>query len=553
MNWCENVEEQLKISYDKVEILLSRLAGDQTNAILQDMLSSHSISVTTDEALGIAMSVQVVMENLRNGIAKQEKILDGTLVGVGSFWDGTRVGEAPNEFDYLYALRGVSKYITGCYKCGIGKYRLKCKDGNELAGASNALSNFAVRDRLYVCITRSMNKNSLPKNLHHGGVLSPFFSGVRKNGPAITLLFVWTGDRYKSKPLLISVDVTIAIRPVHLQAFMQDEATLLAEYQFQNGGRILPESYLIADANLDTVWQRTTANLEVPIVSNMRPLLSNTIRMLKILNHAVLTIRESDGKSHTNRQLYQLGNDARYSTDMDAYSASAGDHYNLVSIGTERTNMNLTSNKIDEAISSLVAARNLHLTEVNPDGNGGMAPDDKTIAMSVLASKLCQLLLDDTEVVSEESSFILKQDISVHWQQRGYLEPSKLSYLPDLLDPYQCNFLFEDCKPLITLKSCVLKYAVMELMHFCEAPQQSTRNDDVGFDMDLVVRVLKKIHRSMQLQHPLLGHPILTYNVSPRVQHCAGQNRRLTQDAENRLSDILYDLLGLLIETLDSK
>ncbi len=222
MNWSEDVEAQLYTSYGKVKSLMSQLEADLTNAILQDMFSSQFLSLTVDENVRIVQSVQAMMENLSREVAKQDSALHGTLVGVGSFWDGTRVGRTPNEFDYIYNLCDVNQYVTECYTCGIGKYRLKCKEPNPLTGESNMLSNFKVRDRLCASINRIMKSISLPKDLHHGGVLSPYFSGVRKNGPAITLLFVWTGDQYKSRPLLISVDVTIAIRPVHVQSVMQD-------------------------------------------------------------------------------------------------------------------------------------------------------------------------------------------------------------------------------------------------------------------------------------------------------------------------------------------
>ncbi len=255
MDWAEGINLHLKMSYDNVKILMSRMEADPTNAILTDMFSSQSISFTTNDNVRMTESVQEVMATLYREVAKHDRVLDGTLVGVRSFWDGTRVGKAPNEFDYLYVLSGVNKYVAECYKCGIGKCRLKCKEGNSLTGTSNMLSNFTVRNHLCVCINRSMKTISLPKDLYHGGVLSPYFSSVRRNGPAITVLFFWTGDQYRSKPLLISVDVTIAIRPVHLPVFMQNESTLLADHQFQSGQRVQPESYLIADGNFDNVWQ----------------------------------------------------------------------------------------------------------------------------------------------------------------------------------------------------------------------------------------------------------------------------------------------------------
>ncbi len=63
------------------------------------------------------------------------------------------------------------------------------------------------------------------------------------------------------------------------------------------------------------------------------------------------------------------------------------------------------------------------------------------------------------------------------------------------------------------------------------------------------VRIHQKIQKFKELVHPLLGHLIMTYSVSHRVQYCVGQNGRLTQESENRLSEILYDALGCLITT----
>ncbi len=69
----------------------------------------------------------------------------------------------------------------------------------------------------------------------------------------------------------------------------------------------------------------------------------------------------------------------------------------------------------------------------------------------------------------------------------------------------------------------------MELSKSVRYRGRVKNNNDVGFDMDLVVRILK-IKEYKQLRHPLLGHPILTYSVSvvgsgqhsaaPWVTHC---------------------------------
>ncbi len=564
MNWSEDIDVQLHKSYNNVKTLISQLETVGTNTTLADMLSNHSISLTADVNVRIAESVQTVMENLYIEVRKHENILDGALVGIGSFWDGTRVGEAPSEFDYLYILSNVNKYITGCYKCGIGKYRLKCEKLHTLTGASSMLSNFAVRDLMCTCIEKSMKRLSLPEDLHHGGVLSPCFSGVRKNGPAITLLFVWTGDQYKSKPLLISVDVTIAIRPIHLPAFMQDDSTLAAVHRFQYEMRVLRESHLIADANLDNIWQRTTAKIEVSFVKHMRPRLSNTIKMLKILNNVVLTVQEPDGSSQVGRELKQQGNSplddvttGTKASPKECYRLLSfkDDYYNSanVSILTGGPNQSPTSYGIREAIFSLITARNSHLAEVNLSGKCKLPPDEIAKAMSGLAGKLYQILEQDTVVMSEYRSFRFEEETTVSSKQGEVLDQTKLIYLSHALEPCECHLLFEDCKPLITLKSCVFKYVLMEFLQVGGVSPMGSEYDDPGFDLDLMVMILKKIQKSKQLRHPVLGYPILTYSVSPRVQDYAIQNRRLTQDTEDRLSEILYDNLAMLIEILDVK
>ncbi len=543
----------LKSTYDEVKALTSQLEADSTNAILQDMFNTYSIPLTVNDNVRIVEAVQTVMANLCNEVTKQDKILDGMLVGVESFWDGTRVGVAPNEFDYLYVLNDLNKYITGCCECAIGKYRLKCKELNPLTRAPGILSNFAVRDLLCVCINRSMKKVSLPHNFHHGGVLSPNVSGVRRNGPAITLLFVWTGDQYMSHPLLISVDVTIAVRPVHLQAFIHDESTRLKDHTFQNVIRVLPESYLIADANFDNVWQRTTASLEVSVVSNMRIELLNTIKMLKILKDVVLTIREPDGKSQVDKQLTRHTkshpDDVTKSKESDRCFKQDYCHFIHISTSGGGSNLTHAGSNIHRAYSYLVAARKQQITEV---GERKLSQDENTKDMLKFANELCNFLLHGTEVVSDDSS-VFEQEPTDNSDQCRHLDLAKFNCLPDVLNPWQCHLLFEDCKPLITIKSCVFKYVLMEILLSGEVSRQSTKNGNTGFRLDLLVRILKKIQKSKHVLHPLLGHPITTYSVSPRVQHCACGNRRLTQDTENRLSEILYDFLGLLITTLDRK
>ncbi len=163
MNWSADVESQLKVTCDNVRILMSQFEARHTNAVLQDMFGSRSLCLSVNDNVMIAESVQTVMTHLSSEVTKQDSILGGALVGVRSFWDGTRIGEAPNEFDYMYVLSGVNRYITGCYECSIGKYRLTCKQINPLTGTPDVLSNFALRECFCVCINKTMRRISLPR------------------------------------------------------------------------------------------------------------------------------------------------------------------------------------------------------------------------------------------------------------------------------------------------------------------------------------------------------------------------------------------------------
>ncbi len=99
-----------------------------------------------------------------------------------------------------------------------------------------------------------------------------------------------------------------------------------------------------------------------------------------------------------------------------------------------------------------MTARNSYITEANSDEKREFPSDEKAKAMLDLAKNLCQFLLDDAEVLSEDSSAGLEQETSAFLEKQGDLNRSNLSNMSDVLDPYQCHLLLEHCKPLIALK-----------------------------------------------------------------------------------------------------
>ncbi len=137
-------------------------------------------------------------------MAEADENFRGDLLGFGSYFDRARVGPAPSEFDYTYVLTEMSNRISKVQQFHHTEYRLQQQ--SPIAGTYPWLSNILVRERLYTLIAQVMNTVPLPPDLHHGGILSPCFSGIRKNGPAFTLLFAWSGYSHTDNQLLISID-----------------------------------------------------------------------------------------------------------------------------------------------------------------------------------------------------------------------------------------------------------------------------------------------------------------------------------------------------------
>ncbi len=226
VEWIRKVESAIQ---ELQRRLLSLDSDRMTNGdeVLHRLFEANISSVSCGNGAA-HKSVYTALQRLVHILSYLDRNLSGVLVGVGSYFDGTQVGTAPNDFDYIYELTQISSGLEMAQHHGLWEYRFKAKPGSSFTSVSRCLSNILIRDRLYTLIDHVMKITSLPTNLHHGGILSPCFSGIRKNGPAFTLLFAWSGGPYEESPLLISVDITVGIRPHHLGKFA-DEQTRLAK------------------------------------------------------------------------------------------------------------------------------------------------------------------------------------------------------------------------------------------------------------------------------------------------------------------------------------
>ncbi len=119
----------------------------------------------------------------------------GHVKKIGSCWDGSKIGHL-DEVDTLFILDETEIQIL---QNGITIQ-------NEHFTASQFVKRFADS------INKVLSNCELPSTLEHGGYAAPEYSGVRMNGPAVTLLFSVTQDvGGMKKGDMVTVDIALAV------------------------------------------------------------------------------------------------------------------------------------------------------------------------------------------------------------------------------------------------------------------------------------------------------------------------------------------------------
>ena len=495
MEWISKVESA---SQELQRQLVSLDSDRMTNGdeVLERLFEADISTVSCGNGTVHEM-VYATLQRLVHMVSYIDRNLSGVLVGVGSYFDGTQVGAAPNDFDYIYELTQISSGLEMAQHHGLWEYRFKAKPGSSFTSVSRWLSNILVRDRLYTLIDHVMKIISLPTSLHHGGILSPCFSGIRKNGPAFTLLFAWSGGPYEESPLLISVDITVGIRPHHLRKFT-DEQTRLVKLATSVGGQTTDAHrlYVIAHPDRDDVWQMTTAALEVDIMSRISNRITGVVMKLKVLKNLFLTITEGGDIEH--RHCFVDHNDDIFETTRRLQS--------MVKVANAKARSKpWTAKKRREHSADTPVGRSACKFEDNEDATVDMEKAIQCVMeiqqcwfrqikrLESLKSKIAQRdrLSPKHETVPDEyqkvASLIHKlcctylKNSARDLTSSGESGKGNLDYLADILPPYLCKIAMEYHKPTITLKSCVFKYIVIGALLSGELPQCFT---DEGEDIE---------------------------------------------------------------------
>ncbi len=241
-----------------------------------------------------------VLDYIENLIVNSNFPCSGHIRKIGSCWDGSKAGNL-DEVDVLFVLDRSTCDLTDVrYDESTHTYDFKLV--HTLASCSTPNGRgISVRDFVDLFakhLDRVLSENPCTELFEGGGYAAPDYSGVRINGPAVTILFQWKGDTSYSKgPGIISVDVTPAI-PIsclkentpaheqkHLDAWIDEVASSLHNQPVKEDLQ-----YHLVPLPVTNAWQPSTAWAESEILHELDStcLLKYTFRITKLLIAKIL-------------------------------------------------------------------------------------------------------------------------------------------------------------------------------------------------------------------------------------------------------------------------
>ncbi len=196
--------------------------------------------------------------------------IPGHMITIGSCVDGSKVGNI-NEVDSLYVIHKDTLDVRATDKPLL--YTI-CTENRKI-DPRVFLDTFGdILDVIVVDI-------DAPSGLEHGGYAAPHYSGVRHNGPALTLQFRECLDGRPQKTL----DITPVFAFSSQEIMRGVEHHALPMMQSIRLGAVQPgRLYLVPDL-AENAWKVTTANIESSILRDVPSLapVKKTISYTKII------------------------------------------------------------------------------------------------------------------------------------------------------------------------------------------------------------------------------------------------------------------------------
>ncbi len=302
---CRNVEGTI---LDIQRNMIERINGIEDFQIFIDSLDTNNVNencafavgpISTYNHRGVMFTKRVsqkVVDHVAQYINNRFELFEGTVTEAGSFHDRTKVGNAC-EFDYQYELKHKFSFCAkqermsktrGCFAIHL---QADCTDDCVLA----PLDSFKMKETFSELVDDALHAMELPEGVEHAGFLSPYFSGVRNSGPAVTILLL---VEYRGTKQLLTVDlalvfpVTINDLEIVLGSSFPTRAKRLFDEWFPDG---IPQLHLVP-SEMRTLWRLSTAHLEVKLMAKaFQPdgKARRTIRIMKAIVEKFLTIRHN--------------------------------------------------------------------------------------------------------------------------------------------------------------------------------------------------------------------------------------------------------------------
>lgn len=248
----------------------------------------------SQETRHIAAIIEQLMKSIVQRLGQLDPVFEGLVIhGVGSFWSGTRVGSYAHEFDQFFELNEDALEVklepdgTKVYVNGKNKKWMEAKYEDQYIATEVSPGKYLIDpDLLYnqflVLLDQTLGEMELPSDLTYGGVLSPDYSGMRKNIPAITTSFLY---QHREPPL--TVDLVLGAKIAMTELNLEQREVIqtfekLCGFEAQN---------IHVTTSLKTRWSLTTSVLDTMIFNTLGPssIEIQVTRDLKNISSKILT------------------------------------------------------------------------------------------------------------------------------------------------------------------------------------------------------------------------------------------------------------------------
>ncbi len=229
--------------------------------------------------------------------------IKGRLENIGSCHDGTKVGEM-DEVDSYYILENDN--ITVKQEDNSGAYKIFWHEGST----NFEIEAHRLRNQFADACDKSTSEYTGLSCLSHGGYNSPYYSGVRYNGPAATPQFLSEDDK------LLTLDITPAFRLPGSEKKISQEVkerldpirNVITDKGWKDYG-----IHLIPDG-VENLWRLSTAIME----ANILRILHEDVPVKMALSYCKIVLRYLKEWNALNIEGFALDMDAAVGEVMEA-------------------------------------------------------------------------------------------------------------------------------------------------------------------------------------------------------------------------------------------